>query len=99
MLELGFVRANLELVERKLRSRSGDAAAALSGFAEIDGARREAITRVETLKAERNRLSGEIGALRKSGGDAAELTEQVRMLKVESEGLGGACSPGGRAAA
>ena len=87
MLELGFVRVNLELVERKLRSRSGDAAAALSGFAEIDGARREAITRVETLKAERNRLSGEIGALRKSGGDAAELTEQVRMLKVESEGL------------
>ena len=87
MLELGFVRNHLELVEARLRSRSGDAAAMLAGFAEVDGARRAAVTRVETLKAERNRLSAEIGTLRKSGGDAGQLTEQVRVLKVESEGL------------
>ncbi len=87
MLELGFVRNNLQLVEAKLRTRSGDAAAALAGFAEIDLARREAVTRVETLKAERNRLSLEIGTLRKSGGDAAQLTEQVKTLKLESEAL------------
>ena len=87
MLELGFVRNNLDEVEAKLRTRSEDAAQALAGFAEIDRARREAITRVETLKAERNRLSAEIGTVRKSGGDAAQLTEQVRTLKLESEGL------------
>ena len=87
MLELGFVRNNLELVERKLGSRRADAGAALGGFAAIDGARRAAITRVETLKAERNRLSVEIGTLRKNGGDAAQLTEQVRVLKAESEAL------------
>ncbi len=87
MLELGFVRENLELVKRKLASRNAEAGAALDGFAEMDKARREAITRVETLKAERNRLSGEIGTLRKSGGDAAQLTEQVKALKLESESL------------
>ena len=87
MLELGFVRNNLGLVERKLGLRSGDAAAALAGFAAIDGARRAAVTKAETLKAERNRLTGEIATLRKSGGDAAQLMEQVKTLKVESEGL------------
>ena len=87
MLELGFVRENLESVKRKLASRNAEAGAALDGFAEMDRARREAVTRVETLKAERNRLSAEIGTLRKSGGDAAQLTEQVKALKVESETL------------
>ena len=87
MLELGFVRNNLELVAAKLRSRSGDAAAGLGGFAEADESRRAAITRVETLKAERNRLTGEIQTLRKNGSDAAALTDQVRGLKAESDGL------------
>ncbi len=83
VLDLGFVRANLEVVEAKLRSRGLDDA--LGGFAEIDRERREAITRVETLKAERNRLTGEIQAARKAGGDAAALTEQTRLLKTEGE--------------
>ena len=92
MLELGFVRANFEAVEAKLRTRGVDTAAALGGFQEIDGRRREAITRAETAKAERNRLAGEIQALRKSGADATAQTEAVRALKVEGEELERAAS-------
>jgi seryl-tRNA synthetase len=87
MLELGFVRSNLAVVEAKLRSRGVDPAVALGGFAEIEAQRREAITRAETAKAERNRLTGEIQALRRSGGDATAPTEQVRVLKAEGEAL------------
>ena len=87
MLELGFVRNNLESVKAKLRSRGVDTALAMGGFAEVDRERREAITRVETLKAERNRLTGEIQAQRKAGGDAAALMEQTRELKAEGEAL------------
>jgi seryl-tRNA synthetase len=87
MLELGFVRANLEIVQEKLRSRGMDPAEALGDFAAIDRERREAITRVETLKAERNRLTGEIQALRKAGGDATAVTEETKRLKSEVEGL------------
>ena len=61
MHDLGFVRANLELVKEKLRARGADPNALLGNFAEIDARRRQAITLVETLKAERNKLSEEVG--------------------------------------
>ncbi len=87
MLDLGFVRANLPLVEERLRARGIDPAAVLGDFAEIDRERREAITRVETLKAERNELTATIAKLRSSGQDAANPTEQAKALKVEVEEL------------
>jgi len=87
MLDLAFVRSHLDLVEAKLCSRGADPDALLGDFRQIDQARREAITRVESLKAERNRLTSEIQAARKSGSDATALTEQVRSLKNEGEEL------------
>ena len=74
-------------MEDKLRARGADPAAVLGEFAEIDGERRDAVTRVETLKAQRNKLTEEIAKLRRSGGDAGALTEQTKMLKAEVEGL------------
>ncbi len=44
MLDLSFVRANLELVEEKLRARGADPAALLGDFRALDKSRREAIT-------------------------------------------------------
>ena len=87
MLDLNFVRCNLDQVEAKLRSRGADPEALLGDFRAIDQARRGAITRAETLAADRNRLTGEIQAARKSGQDAASFTEQVRTLKSEAESL------------
>jgi seryl-tRNA synthetase len=87
MIDLGFVRGNLALVEEKLRSRGMDPAVALGDFAAVDRERREAITQVETLKAQRNKLTEEIAKLRKSGADATAPTEQVRKLKSEIESL------------
>jgi seryl-tRNA synthetase len=87
MIDLGFMRANLPLVEEKLRARGMDPSAALGNFAEVDQQRRDAITRVETLKAERNKLTTEIAALRKAGSDATAQTEQTRTLKTEVESL------------
>jgi seryl-tRNA synthetase len=87
MIDLAFVRANLALVEEKLRSRGMDPATALGDFATIDRERREAITEVETLKARRNALTDEIAKLRRGGGDATAQTEQTRSLKSQVESL------------
>lgn len=87
MIDLAFVRANLPLVEEKLRARNMDPAVLLKDFAEIDRERREAITQAETLKAQRNRLTGEIATLRRSGGDASEKTEETKSLKARGEAL------------
>src|ERR1039457_7013206 len=66
MLDLSFVRAKLELVEEKLRARGADPAALLGDFRALDKNRREAITQSEQLKARRNELSQQVGALRKA---------------------------------
>jgi seryl-tRNA synthetase len=81
MLDLGFVRANLEVVEEKLRARGADPAALLGDFRALDQARREAITTAEQAKARRNELSQQVGALKKSGQDATALMDETRALK------------------
>ena len=81
MLDLGFVRGNLEKVEEKLRVRGADPGALLGDFRALDLRRREAITQAEQLKARRNELSQKVGALKKSGQDATALMEETRALK------------------
>jgi seryl-tRNA synthetase len=87
MIDLAFVRANLALVEEKLRARGADPAAALGNFASLDRERRDAITQVETLKAQRNKLTEEIAKLRREGTDTTALTEQTRTFKTQVESL------------
>ncbi len=87
MIDLAFVRGNLALVEEKLRARGVDPVAALGNFASVDRERREAITQVETLKAQRNKLTEEIARLRREGADTTALTEQTRTLKAQVESL------------
>jgi len=81
MLDLGFVRGNLEKVEEKLRARGADPAALLGDFRALDQSRRDAITQAEQLKARRNELSQKVGALKKAGQDATAVMEETRALK------------------
>ena len=88
MLDLGFVRGNLELVEEKLRGRGADPAALLGDFRALDQSRREAITQSEQLKARRNELSQQVGALKKAGQDATVVMDETRALKDKLDELG-----------
>ena len=87
MLDLGFVRSNLELVEAKLRARGADPATLLGDFRSLDQSRREAITTSERLKARRNELSQQVGALKKAGQDATAVMEETRALKDQLDEL------------
>ncbi|HEY1741617.1 MAG TPA: serine--tRNA ligase [Granulicella sp.] len=80
MHDLGFVRANLPLVEEKLRSRGVDPSV-LADFAKLDAERRAAITEVETLKAQRNALSEEFAKVKRAGGDVAAVSLRSSELK------------------
>jgi seryl-tRNA synthetase len=88
MLDLGFVRNNLELVEEKLRARGADPAALLGDFLTFDQARRKAITNTEKAKARLNQLSQEVGALKKTGLDTSSKMEDIRKVKEELDGRG-----------
>lgn len=87
MLDMGFVRANLALVEEKLRARGADPAALLGDFRSLDQRRREAITLAEGLKARRNELSQQVGALKRTGQDATALMDETRVLKDKLDDL------------
>jgi seryl-tRNA synthetase len=90
MLDLNFVRANLELVEEKLRARGLDPALLLGDFRELDRERRARITQAESLQAQRNKLSQEVARSRKAGVDAAQVAavmDQTREMKQETEEL------------
>jgi seryl-tRNA synthetase len=87
MLDLVYVRENLERVEEKLRARGADPAALLGDFRVLDQSRREAITLSEQCKARRNELSQQVGALKKSGQDATALMDETRALKDQLDEL------------
>jgi seryl-tRNA synthetase len=87
MLDLGYVRANLPLVEEKLRARGMDPAVALGDFAKFDGQRRTAISSAENFKAQRNSLTEEIATLRRNGLDASSKTEETKRLKSHGDSL------------
>jgi seryl-tRNA synthetase len=88
MLDLNFVRHNLELVEEKLRQRGMKPSEVLKNFAQVDAQRRQAITSAETMQAQRNRITEEIAKLKKSGQDATALIAETRNLREQVEELG-----------
>jgi seryl-tRNA synthetase len=81
MLDLGFVRDHLPLVEEKLRQRGMDPDGVLEDFHAIDVERRAAITKSETLKAQRNKATEEIAKLKKDKQDATALINETKDLR------------------
>ena len=92
MHDLNLLRSNLPFVEERLRARGLDPAVVLGDFHRLDANRRQRITKAETLKAERNSLSEEVGRARRAGTDASAIVEEVRRLKAEGELLEAAAS-------
>ena len=66
MLDLNYVRENLDAVRAALQQRNMEPDA-LDDFARADEARRKVIAESDRLNAERNAASREIGALMKDG--------------------------------
>jgi seryl-tRNA synthetase len=82
MLDLNYVRENLEKVRAALQRR-GVAPEVLDSFAEADAERRRIIAESDQLNAARNTASREIGGLMKEGKreQAEERREEVNQLK------------------
>jgi seryl-tRNA synthetase len=90
MLDLNYVRANLERVRAALEAR-GFPRDVLDFFKSIDEERRNVIAQSDNANAERNKLSREIGELMKSGRreEAEARRKQVGVLKEEIARLDG----------
>ena len=88
MLELRFIRENIELVREKCRHR-GMGPELLDRFSEIDGRRLALLAEVEQLKNRRNMVSKEIAPLKKNGEhDKAEpLIKEMREVSTRIKEL------------
>src|SRR5512133_3054943 len=79
MLDTKYIRENLEEAERRLSTRGG--ASYLDGFRELDNERRKLLQENETLKAERNRVSDEIGRVK----DKSQVQDQILQMRAVSQ--------------
>src|SRR5215211_6219634 len=81
MLDLNFVRENLEKVREALSSRNFPSES-LEKFVELDTERRRLIGESDRLNAQRNSSSKEIGALMQAG-----KRDEAEAKKAEVAGL------------
>ena len=80
MLDIKFLRHNVDLVRRKMRERGQEID--LDAFAGLDATRRGILQEVEALRNERNQASREIGEKKKLKEDASSII--ARMAEVSS---------------
>jgi seryl-tRNA synthetase len=78
MLDIKLLRDDLEQVRKRMATRGMEID--WDEFLSLDRRRRDALSRLEKLKEQKNRLSGEIGRIKKSGGDATGLMQEVEEL-------------------
>ena len=85
MLELLYVRENLEWIRQKIRERG--VADLLGNFEEFDQNRRRLLSEVEQRKAHRNKSSEQIAVLKKQKQDASPLIKEMKQLNEEIKEL------------
>lgn len=88
MLDIRLLREDATAVKARLATRTGNYSDLIDQVLACDARRRESETRVQHLRAEKNRLSKEIGGLKKSGADSSGLEAQVKGFSDEMEELG-----------
>ncbi|MBL7174302.1 MAG: serine--tRNA ligase [Desulfobacteraceae bacterium] len=81
MLDLKFIRSNLDDVKEMLKNRGDDLD--ISVFESIDKERRVRLTTLEELRHRRNLVSEEIAAMKKRGEDASPVIAEMKMVSSE----------------
>lgn len=87
MLDIRLLREQSDFVKTRLGLRGASLDAVIDEVLGCDAGRRSAETRLQTLQAERNKFSREIGRLRSQGQDSAALEALVKAQAAEMQEL------------
>jgi seryl-tRNA synthetase len=90
MLDLRFIRANLDAVKQMLKNRRNDLD--ISVFETIDRRRRDILPALEALRHRRNKVSEEIARMKKQREDASSLIAEMKKVSVEIKEMEGTLS-------
>lgn len=85
MLDLKWIRENPDLLDAGLARRGKPALAAT--VVAMDEKQRSVTTELQSLQARRNDVSRQIGSVKKSGGDAQPLMDEVTSIKERMAAL------------
>jgi seryl-tRNA synthetase len=88
MLDLKFLRSNLDRVKEALRNRGADLD--LSAFDRMDEERRTILKTLEDLRHQRNKASEEIARRKREGEDAADMIADMKRVSEEIKAKEGA---------
>jgi len=80
MLDIALIREQPDIVRKSLKDRQMDATP-VDSILKLDEKRRELLTEVETLKAERNTVSKEIGKMK----DKSERQAKIDAMRIVGE--------------
>lgn len=80
MLDIKFLKENTEYAKERLKLRNHDYSAEIDEAIALDTERRALIADTEAKKAEQNRISKQIPALKKEGKDVAPIFEEMKAL-------------------
>jgi seryl-tRNA synthetase len=83
MLDIKRIKENPEEVKAGLRAKESPCDGEVDRLLELDGKRRELIADAEALKAEQNRVSKSIPALKKQGADTTAIFAEMAELKAK----------------
>lgn len=80
MLDIKFIRENVEFVKERLATRGTDYSELVDRAVELDSARRSLISDTEEQKARQNAKNKEIPALKKAGEDVTAVFEELKTI-------------------
>ena len=80
MLDIKLIRENPELVKQRLTTRGRGDEVRVAEIAALDEKRRKLATESDGLKAERNKVSKEIGAAKSKGQDAGPAMASMKLV-------------------
>jgi seryl-tRNA synthetase len=87
MLDTAQLRDAFDETRRRLQTRGPAADVVLDRLQQLDALRRELLPRVESLKAERNRVGEQVAQAKRTGQDASELLAASRLRADEIKAL------------
>lgn len=88
MLDIRQLREDPEGIKTRLLARGGEAWALIDEILSCDEKRRAGETEKQHLQSDRNRISKEIGVLRRDGKDSSEIEGRVREIGDRIKAIG-----------
>ena len=86
MLDIKFIRENLQIVTTGLARRNGKSPD-LEELLEQEEKRRQSLKESEQLKNKKKKISEEIGKLKNKGKDASQLMDDVKNINLSIKNL------------